>query len=90
MSRKTATPDVITIDFANAILLTSFAVTWTGARVFDGRRPRPILLFVLALAIHFRIVIREEEFLEQRFGQRWIEYRNRVPRYLGRVRQPGA
>ena len=49
-----------------------------------------ILLFVLALAIHFRIVIREEEFLEQRFGQRWIEYRNRVPRYLGRVRQPGA
>jgi diguanylate cyclase (GGDEF)-like protein len=38
-------PDVVTIDFANAILLTSFAVTWTGARVFDGRRPRPILLF---------------------------------------------
>jgi diguanylate cyclase (GGDEF)-like protein len=37
-------PDVITIDFANAILLTSFAVTWTGARVFDGRRPRPFLL----------------------------------------------
>jgi len=22
----------------------SFAVTWTGARVFDGRRPRPFLL----------------------------------------------
>lgn len=37
-------PNVITIDFANAILLTSFAVTWTGARVFDGRRPRPLLL----------------------------------------------
>jgi diguanylate cyclase (GGDEF)-like protein len=31
-------PDFISIDLANVILLTSFAVTWTGARVFDGRR----------------------------------------------------
>src|SRR4051794_33846111 len=35
-------PDVFTIDLANAILLTSFAVTWTGARVFDGGKPSPI------------------------------------------------
>ena len=35
-------PDIITIDLANAILLTSFAVTWTGARVFDGRAPEPV------------------------------------------------
>ena len=35
-------PDVLTIDLANAILLTSFAVTWTGARVFDGGRPAPV------------------------------------------------
>ncbi len=35
-------PDVFTIDLANAILLTSFAVTWTGARVFDGGKPAPI------------------------------------------------
>lgn len=32
-------PDLISIDLANAILFTSFAVTWTGARVFDGRSP---------------------------------------------------
>jgi diguanylate cyclase (GGDEF)-like protein len=37
--------DLISIDLANAILFTAFAVTWTGARVFDHRRPRPILLF---------------------------------------------
>lgn len=37
-------PDVVTIDFSNAILFTSFAVTWTGARLFDGRRLRPIAL----------------------------------------------
>ena len=30
-------PDLITIDLANALLFTAFAVTWTGARVFDGR-----------------------------------------------------
>jgi diguanylate cyclase (GGDEF)-like protein len=35
-------PDIFTIDLANAILLTSFAVTWTGARIFDGGKPSPI------------------------------------------------
>jgi diguanylate cyclase (GGDEF)-like protein len=35
-------PDIFTIDLANAIRLTSFAVTWTGARVFDGRSPEPV------------------------------------------------
>jgi hypothetical protein len=31
-------PDGITVDVANAILLTSFAVTWAGARLFGGRK----------------------------------------------------
>src|SRR5208282_5687169 len=35
-------PDVFSIDLANAILLTSFAVTWTGARIFDGGKPAPV------------------------------------------------
>jgi diguanylate cyclase (GGDEF)-like protein len=35
-------PDVISIDLANAILLTAYAVSWSGARVFDGRPPRPV------------------------------------------------
>jgi diguanylate cyclase (GGDEF)-like protein len=37
--------DLISIDLANVVLFTSFAVTWTGARVFDNRKPQPILLF---------------------------------------------
>ena len=36
-------PDVISIDLANALLFLAFAVTWTGARVFDGRKPLPML-----------------------------------------------
>ncbi len=38
-------PDVVSIDVANAVLFTAFALTWTGARVFDQLRPQPILLF---------------------------------------------
>jgi diguanylate cyclase (GGDEF)-like protein len=38
-------PDVVTIDLANALLFTAFALTWTGARVFDHLRPQPILMF---------------------------------------------
>ncbi len=37
-------PDAISIDLANAILVTAFAVTWSGARVFDGRAPEPIYI----------------------------------------------
>lgn len=33
--------DLVTIDLANALLFTSFAVTWTGARVFGGRAISP-------------------------------------------------
>ncbi len=37
-------PDLVTIDLANALLFTAFAVTWTGARVFDGRPAEPVYL----------------------------------------------
>jgi diguanylate cyclase (GGDEF)-like protein len=37
-------PDLITIDLANALLFTAFAVIWTGARVFDGRPVEPVYL----------------------------------------------
>jgi diguanylate cyclase (GGDEF)-like protein len=37
--------DLISIDLANALLFTAFALTWTGARVFDHRPPKPVLLF---------------------------------------------
>jgi diguanylate cyclase (GGDEF)-like protein len=37
-------PDLITIDLANALLFTAFAVTWTGARVFDGRPVEPVYM----------------------------------------------
>lgn len=63
-------PDLITIDLANALLFTAFAVKWTGARVFDGRPVEPVYLVtgavlwllvcrlpVLADAMEFRVMI---------------------------------
>jgi diguanylate cyclase (GGDEF)-like protein len=41
--------DLITIDLANSILFTAFALTWTGARLFDHRRPLPVLIFAGAM-----------------------------------------
>jgi diguanylate cyclase (GGDEF)-like protein len=39
-----STPAVISIDLANAMLFASFAMTWTGARVFDNRPVQPFYL----------------------------------------------
>jgi len=44
-----------------------------------------LFLLVLTVAIHHWIVIREEVFLEQRFGREWNDYKQRVPRYIGRI-----
>jgi diguanylate cyclase (GGDEF)-like protein len=33
--------DLLSIGVADCILFASYAVTWSGARVFDGREPRP-------------------------------------------------
>jgi diguanylate cyclase (GGDEF)-like protein len=39
-------PDWISIDVANAILFSSFALTWSGARVFDRRTAEPVWCMV--------------------------------------------
>src|SRR5262245_14702291 len=36
--------EAITIDLANALLFLAYGITWTGARVFDGRKPLPVYL----------------------------------------------
>ncbi|HUL43457.1 MAG TPA: isoprenylcysteine carboxylmethyltransferase family protein [Bacteroidota bacterium] len=46
-----------------------------------------LFLLVLTVAIHHWIIIREEVFLEQRFGRKWNDYNQRVPRYIGRIKR---
>ncbi len=52
-------PDLITIDLANAILLTSFAITWTGTRAFRGKTTN--LVFVFEGAVIWLIASRMPE-----------------------------
>jgi len=40
------------------------------------------ILFAIAFAIHHSIVLKEEEFLEERFGNNWVEYKKKVRRYF--------
>jgi len=40
------------------------------------------MLVVLALSVHHKIILSEEVFMESRFGEQWIEYRNKVRRYI--------
>ena len=45
------------------------------------------LLMAVMVGVHHLIVMKEEQFLEKTFGQQWMEYAQRVPRYVGRVRK---
>jgi diguanylate cyclase (GGDEF)-like protein len=50
MTSGGAVPDFFTVDLANALVLLGYGLTWTGARVFDSRPVRPLLV-LLAPAI---------------------------------------
>ncbi len=40
------------------------------------------ILVIMALAVHHRIILAEEIFLQNRFGEQWTAYRKNVRRYL--------
>jgi protein-S-isoprenylcysteine O-methyltransferase Ste14 len=67
----------------NPVYLGAF-VMCAGSSLFSIH-PLNILLFAIAVGVHMRIVTKEEEFLERRFGQQWLDYKQRVPRYIGRL-----
>src|SRR5438105_10125530 len=55
-------PDLVSIDLANALLFTAFAVTWSGARVFDGRAPEP--MYIVGGAILWILVSHSSSFVD--------------------------
>ena len=52
--------------------LTLAVNTWWGV----------VVLIPLLLVMHLGVVLREERYLEQRFGEQYRQYRSRVRRYL--------
>jgi len=50
-----------------------------------GFRARPLAVYaaVVAVAFHLRVVFGEEPWLARRYGDEWVRYKARVPRWLG-------
>jgi diguanylate cyclase (GGDEF)-like protein len=47
LSSRGAAPDFVTTDVANALVLLGYGLTWSGARIFDGRKVRPLLVLLV-------------------------------------------
>ncbi|MGB6795982.1 MAG: GGDEF domain-containing protein, partial [Xanthobacteraceae bacterium] len=41
LTARGSAPEFVTICIANALMLFGYGLTWTGARIFDGRPLRP-------------------------------------------------
>jgi len=39
-------PDFVTVDLANALVLLGYGLTWSGARIFDGRPVHPLMVML--------------------------------------------
>ena len=50
LTSRGAAPDFVTVDLANALVLLGYGLTWSGARLFDGRGIRPHLMLLPAAA----------------------------------------
>jgi len=50
-----------------------------------GFRARPLAIYAAAVAVafHLRVVFGEEPWLARRYGDEWVRYKARVPRWLG-------
>jgi protein-S-isoprenylcysteine O-methyltransferase Ste14 len=51
------------------------------ALLIDGLMPL-LLVIPLVLMLHFGVILREERYLEAKFGGRYVTYRSRVRRWL--------
>jgi diguanylate cyclase (GGDEF)-like protein len=44
LATRGTSPDFFSIDLANALVLLGYGLTWAGARLFDGRKVRPLVV----------------------------------------------
>jgi protein-S-isoprenylcysteine O-methyltransferase Ste14 len=64
----------------NPMLLGLYLMAFSSA--FYVQNPINWILVIIALTVHHRIILAEEVFMESRFGEKWIEYKNKVRRYV--------
>jgi protein-S-isoprenylcysteine O-methyltransferase Ste14 len=65
----------------NPIYLAAFLLCAGSCIV--AAHPANYFLFIITVAVHHRIILNEEIFLEGRFGRSYLDYKRRVRRYLG-------
>jgi len=57
---------------------------WFGWAIFYGSIIIFVAVLVMAPLMNKRVVMREERDLEARFGESYLEYKNKVPRWFGK------
>jgi hypothetical protein len=63
--------------------LSTFHGPLVGGRILSGliNRGAVLLMIPALLLLHYGVVLREEQYLERKFGQVYRDYKARVPRY---------
>jgi protein-S-isoprenylcysteine O-methyltransferase Ste14 len=59
-----------------------------GLSIFSGLYWAPIVFVPLFFIQYLPIILWEEKVLEERFGAEYLEYKDRVPRWIGRTKLP--
>jgi len=58
------------------------SIAYLGLSLFSLQLWAAALLVPVVVTLHYGVVLREEEFLLSRFGDNYLRYKARVPRYI--------
>ena len=58
------------------------SIAYLGLSLFSFQFWAAALLVPVVVTLHYGVVLREEEFLLSRFGDNYLRYKARVPRYI--------
>jgi protein-S-isoprenylcysteine O-methyltransferase Ste14 len=72
--------------FSRNPIYVAVLTTWLGCTFLYGSLATAVILLLVCAFFALLVVPFEERRLERRFGDRYLRYKNAVPRWLGRMR----
>ena len=88
--RVLKTPSLLAVEgpyrFTRNPIYIAYLSTWLGWAIFFGSVSVLIAWLVLCLVANWILVPREERDLRAAFGDSYLQYRSRVPRWFGKVK----